>query len=66
MGLHSPNPLINETFYQPGVGWAEVDYIDIGIRIDATPIPEPATMLLLGTGLVGVAGAARRKKKNQT
>lgn len=44
---------LNFEFLEPG---------QFGIRQVATTVPEPATMLLLGMGLIGLAGARRKLK----
>ena len=43
-------------------GGGDGDFQDaIFIMEDMKPIPEPATMLLLGSGLLGLAGVGRKK-----
>ncbi|MDO9463238.1 MAG: PEP-CTERM sorting domain-containing protein [Deltaproteobacteria bacterium] len=41
----------------------QIKYDNISGTVDAAPVPEPATMLLLSSGLIGMAGIRRKFRK---
>ena len=57
VGTHSV-----EIFYADrDVSQASLSFSEVGSSVPVSPVPEPSSFLLLGSGLLGVAGAVRRR-----
>jgi hypothetical protein len=61
-GNEGPGSQFYELYYYD---WFDdtFEFLGEGETIPAAPVPEPTTMILLGTGLVGLAGFRKRFKK---
>lgn len=50
-------------FYNGSGLWVIAENVDLGFKTYVDPVPEPTTILLLGSGLIGLAGYARKRFK---
>ena len=62
VGFTSDTPITSLTFAEQGYGM-DITQFTTGSATSSAPVPEPATLLLLGSGLLGLAGFRKKFKK---
>jgi len=62
VGFTSDTPITSLTFAEQGYGM-DITKFTTGSATSSAPVPEPATLLLLGSGLLGLTGFRKKLKK---
>lgn len=65
--IYEPPPTVNENYYNPyyyggGGGGSSKRCCDDKPEPPPSPVPEPSTLLLFGSGLIGIVGMLRARK----
>lgn len=63
LSLFNPDDLFVVHFNMEGLNAGPEEIMLTGATSTTRPVPEPATMFLLGTGLIGLAGFSKKKFK---